>query len=671
MAPLTRIRPADPLERGQLTIIGTLTGGLATQRPRPGPPPRSTGQADTVLGRRLIGGLNERQTVELFAAVRLTQSDGGEPGDINITNGGTELNPDDEDNDYVPSRRYAYSREHKLAAIDYFQTTWRQNLDGTHQRLSNRYASRKLKITRKQLRDWVANKEKILRQKKGTFRSNQDRAFTVQEPELERLLNNCFEKAREQGRKISYKWMLRHAKQIYGELYPERVIVHEVRKRSYLGFRFSAGWYNGFRRRYCISLRCSTKRAQRSPEELEPVLRNWIQYNRRMMTIVEGKSIIGIPRGPDVPVVGRIKLSEICNMDQSPLPFEYLKGRTYAKRGDKTVRLKEGKSGHDRRQCTLQIAVFADGVLRCKPLLIFKGKVKGDSRRKLEQKKYHPGVVVIFNEKAWANTSNLLDWVLNQYSKASVYPLQDNEPRFLALDAFAPHKNKGKNAKAKESLKEIERRLQEEKLQQKLRDTFAKLHVTVSIIPGGCTGYVQVLDVLINKLIKAYIEEYEDQWVEANFELWQSGKWSVGERRILMTHWVAQAFERVHIEYKDAIIACFKSVGLSLSVDGSEDHLLKVQDCPNLDFGDWEKAPERTVVNPMIIDDDSGDTIEVDDNDQGLLYTAQKVEEGVTVKDENDMTDSGVDSDERFDPDSESDFDDDVDGDEDRNDENM
>ena len=130
-----------------------------------------------------------------------------------------------------------------------------------------------------------------------------------------------------------------------------------------------------------------------------------------MLTIIEGKSIIGIPRGPEVPVVGRIKLSEICNMDQSPLPFEYLKGRTYAKKGDRTIRIKEGKSGHDKRQCTLQIAVFADGVPRCKPLLMFKGKPKGDNRRKAEQKKYHPGVIVIFNEKAWANTSNLLDWV--------------------------------------------------------------------------------------------------------------------------------------------------------------------------------------------------------------------------------------------------------------------
>ena len=43
-----------------------------------------------------------------------------------------------------------------------------------------------------------------------------------------------------------------------------------------------------------------------------------------------------------------------------------------------------------------------------------------------------------------------------------------------------------------------------------------------------------------------------------------------------MTHWVVQAFERVYVEHKDAIVACFKNVGLSLAVDGSEDHMLKV-----------------------------------------------------------------------------------------------
>ena len=79
----------------------------------------------------------------------------------------------------------------------------------------------------------------------------------------------------------------------------------------------------------------------------------------------------------------------------------------------------------------------------------------------------------------------------------------------------------------------------------------------------------------------------------------------------------------------------------------------------------------------IIIDDnDVGDTIEVDDDDNSLLYIAREVAEGIIVKieDENDITtDSGVSSDERFDPDSqsESDFDDDIDGDEDQNDENM
>ena len=40
------------------------------------------------------------------------------------------------------------------------------------------------------------------------------------------------------------------------------------------------------------------------------------------------------------------------------------------------------------------------------------------------------------------------------------------------------------------------------------------------------------------------------------------------------------------MEYKDAIVACFKNVRLSLAVDGSKDHMLKVRDCPNLTVGD-------------------------------------------------------------------------------------
>jgi hypothetical protein len=61
-------------------------------------------------------------------------------------------------------------------------------------------------------------------------------------------------------------------------------------------------------------------------------------------------------------------------------------------------------------------------------------------------------------------------------------------------------------------------REEEKKLQQQLRGEFAKLNVTISIIPGGCTSYVQVLDVTVNKIIKQYVEDFEDQWVDDHFD---------------------------------------------------------------------------------------------------------------------------------------------------------
>ena len=209
MPPVARIRLEEPLERGQTTIFGTLNGRLSIQRPppppRPGPVPKASGQSNTVLGRRLIRGQLEKQVVELFAAVRLAQQEDGEPGDVDIANGRAILEEtEDEDIEYIPTKRYAYSREQKLAAIDYFQTTWKELKDGTHERISLRSASKKLKVSRKQLRNWVANKERIQQQKRGTFRARKQSTY-VQEPELERRLNAQFEAARDQGRKVSFK----------------------------------------------------------------------------------------------------------------------------------------------------------------------------------------------------------------------------------------------------------------------------------------------------------------------------------------------------------------------------------------------------------------------------------------------------------------------------------
>lgn len=117
--------------------------------------------------------------------------------------------------------------------------------------------------------------------------------------------------------------------------------------------------------------------------------------------------------------LGRFKLSEIANMDQTPISFEFLNKRTYKKKGAKTVWLKETQSGCDRRQATLQICVFADCVASCKPQLIFKGKEQGQKAWDKERKSYRKGVDVVFNKKAWENEQTMLHWIKRRYRPAS------------------------------------------------------------------------------------------------------------------------------------------------------------------------------------------------------------------------------------------------------------
>jgi hypothetical protein len=92
--------------------------------------------------------------------------------------------------------------------------------------------------------------------------------------------------------------------------------------------------------------------------------------------------------------------------------------------------------------------------------------------------------------------------------------------------------------------------LEAEKLNQQIRDEFKKLNVTLSLIPGGCTGYVQVLDVAINSLLKAIIKELEEIHIDQNLEKWNNNEYSIEDRRILLTQWVGEAWLRIHAKHK-------------------------------------------------------------------------------------------------------------------------
>jgi cation diffusion facilitator CzcD-associated flavoprotein CzcO len=142
----------------------------------------------------------------------------------------------------------------------------------------------------------------------------------------------------------------------------------------------------------------------------------------------------------------------------------------------------------------------------------------------------------------------------------------EKEPRMLYLDAFRAH------------------------LTPKVRATIKENWTTLSIVLGGYIEYIQVLNVSLNKPLKDLIKEEHDDHFDRHVEEWEQEKFNVGERRVLLTHWVAKAWKRLHLEYKETIIKTFQHVGLSLNPDGSEDDKLKIRELLGITVGDFSRG---------------------------------------------------------------------------------
>lgn len=107
----------------------------------------------------------------------------------------------------------------------------------------------------------------------------------------------------------------------------------------------------------------------------------------------------------------------------------------------------------------------------------------------------------------------------------------------------------------------------------------------------GCTSYVQPLDTALNKTFKNKISELLDREMDRDPIKWNDlEKFCVGDRRILITHCVGEAWNWLHEEKKDMIIRSFPHVGLTLNVDGSEESEIRVKDVPNLEVGNWTEG---------------------------------------------------------------------------------
>jgi hypothetical protein len=140
------------------------------------------------------------------------------------------------------------------------------------------------------------------------------------------------------------------------------------------------------------------------------------------------------------------------------------------------------------------VYVSADGIPCCQPLLIFHSAMKGDTRRKDEERKYCKDVDVLWNLKAWANKDIMLWWLKHSYQFSLCYSNLGikREPCLLCMDAFKAY------------------------LTLAVSTVLKQQGVVLSVILGGCTGFVQPLDVSLNKLLKDLIKDEQDRHFNKN-----------------------------------------------------------------------------------------------------------------------------------------------------------
>ena len=146
-----------------------------------------------------------------------------------------------------------------------------------------------------------------------------------------------------------------------------------------------------FCRRYGVVLHRKTHPAQKAPEQL-----------RNTITKFHSKILREQKRR-------KYEDCDFANMDQTPLPFVLDDGKSYDSTGAKEVWCSNASSGLDKRQCTVQLTIFADGVSRARPTIIFRGQGKRISPN--EMRSWDSRVNVMFQLKAWCDENVMKVWV--------------------------------------------------------------------------------------------------------------------------------------------------------------------------------------------------------------------------------------------------------------------
>ena len=392
---------------------------------------------------------------------------------------------------------------------------------------NNSKAAREFDVSEKQVRDWKKNLpslNELPRSKKAC------RGKTSPYLVLETQLNDWNLEQRQSGYIVSRGAIRMKAKSDFKASHPE--------------FKASAGWCTRFMNRHNLSLRTRTKISQKLPRDLDDKITSFHSY------IIDQRTNYDFP------------LSNIANMDETPMFFDLPSNRTVHPRGDHTILVKT--TGHEKTHFTVVLACMADGT-KLKPMVIFK-------RKTMPKEVFPSGVVVHVHEKGWMDTDGVLLWLQKVWAHRPGG--MTNQKSMLVWDMFRSH-----------LVPKVKARLQK------------GYNTTAAVIPGGLTSVLQPLDVSLNRPLKCHIRDQWITWMASGAAERTAGGNYKRPALGLVTQWVKTAWDKID---NPMIQKSFLKCGISNALDGTEDDVL------------WE---ENVQPNPQP-DSDSDD----DDMDAGNEY---------------------------------------------------
>lgn len=281
------------------------------------------------------------------------------------------------------------------------------------------------------------------------------RNFHAKWPEMESKLNDWIDEQRDLKLAVSMNDIILEGKRLMRLMYPNE------------RFSGSNGWFWRFTERNNLSRRVPTHVMQQITSDSKAKIDEYLKQLKKFQfeTLLESnlnsaKKIIWI------------------NTDQIPCFMDLSSGRTYHRKGEKTIEVKATTG--TRLRFTIMPTILSEEGAKGPLYLIFKSKQKSDIPNN-----YKNHLIIRHNSVGWIKEDLYKDWI-----DRILLNLKVSEEYTLALvvDQCKVH--------LKESIKKY--------LKQN--------NINYFFIPSGCTGLLQPLDVCINKPFKDAIRNQFSEW---------------------------------------------------------------------------------------------------------------------------------------------------------------